>query len=210
MLEGVIPAGDTLRVIYESPNDVTDRYKIEGVFVSSIVDYEVTDMDTGSGITTSIDSDELVFDPDDVEDGRNVLVRYYLTDTSQKLSIKLSKAPIKGSLEIEADADSDDCANNASVDSENTVQFTCSVADMRSATVTYEYETEIQTQFELDFDKEILEDERRIWRVYVDGEATDKYQRDGNIISIDAEQVPRNAEIVVVVAPKELKDEDLE
>jgi hypothetical protein len=136
----------------------------------------VTDATTGEPVAgVSVAGASVVFDAAAFGDGRQLIVRYR-DEVSVITSLKLTQAPLPGSLRL----DSEDC-QLGDVGTDLTVSLTCSDPGAGLVTVRYTYATARLDEFVL---SDVTQPDAGTWAVFLDGEPVLGFARVGSTITL--------------------------
>lgn len=136
-------------------------------------------------------------DPASFKDNVVVTVSYRNSE-SNKNTYMLANEPVAGSLKIDSKILDCELGKGIEVQGQN-IMVDCLIGSTPFVNVSYEYELPQVRRFEL---KSVLDAEVGTWTVLVDGVATDKYKREGNVISFD-EELARGAIVSIVFERKD-------
>lgn len=155
---------------------------------------EVTaqDQETGEVIPVTVDGTELVFDEADVADGRRIIVTYDYGDTGEILSHQLPHTPIDGSVSVKGEG-TNDCIDDVLV-TDRTVSYTCDASELAEVIISYRYVAQRFTSFEVVGG---LPEECQV-QVFVNGRASQAWQRDGNSILLPEDELEFDAKVRIV------------
>jgi hypothetical protein len=149
----------------------------------------------GTLLTMTVDGSQLVFNEDDVTDGRAVTVTYDYGDRDTELQYELAHDPIDGTLTVErADEASSRCIKDIAV-SGREVSFHCDGEELGEVKAIYDFVAERYRSFTVPADGSRSD---AMWQVFVDGSAV-TFTRDGNVVTVADRDVPGDGSIVRVM-----------
>ncbi len=151
------------------------------------------DKQSGESISYEQTEKSVIFKREDFAVGREI---EFLQDYKKKtnFNFRLPHEPIPGSIKISESGEKCE-PNQIKVWENRWVSVNCDLNKERIVQVSYDYETDIKSEFIM---SDLGDIENTIWQVKVAGEVYTDFVREGNTVKI-AEKLPAHTEIVISV-----------
>jgi hypothetical protein len=167
--------------------------------LTEVQEITAKDKSTGETIAFDVKDDFLEFNPDTVEDGRELVIVYDYGRKNTRLSHELSQDPIPESVTLSSQNSKDECIQNVKVSGRD-VLFDCSEDSIDDVTISYNYVEEKFDSFKIK--EQVTEDD--LVQVFVDGSAIQSFTRKGQIVTIPQNQLKLESKIRILVLASNL------
>jgi hypothetical protein len=196
--EQTVPAGKTIVIKFLTLDRNTNKTNFQlaaDLAGDEPVNLEVINFTTKTKLSASFRDGFVMIDPSDFVEEQNIEVSF-VHPMSENNEIKISHIPIEDSIKIFAKTDGDEtlpCDAADIVFVSASIKFYCSLPTNSIIHISYEYETERQTTFDL---VEIPYAHLATWRVFINGNSTEDFVSKGTKLSF-LQELPPGATIKV-------------
>jgi hypothetical protein len=177
LLKHVPPDDALIDLVYNFTKEITSSYTIPTIPVNGYMEAsELIDAKSGKSMSHRIQGQTLTLDPKEVQDNRQVNLTYRFYPNEDRFTIALPHTPNESSIAVSAE--------NCEIKDINlkipSITLYCSNGVPEMLDINYSYQTPVQHIFELEEKAHMQR-----WRVWVDGQITNKYHLEGSFIHID-------------------------
>jgi len=138
----------------------------------------------------------LIFNPQDIVDGRSVLVAWDFGEKTKNHTLALRALPMANTLKILSDRQGVDCMQNVLIQNK-VLTFECSNAEVNSIAINYSFIKSHSHIFTIG--SEIPTGTDTYWRVYLNDKEIYRFKRNGSVLELDPADVPEHSKVKVHV-----------
>lgn len=180
---------------FDERNKVT-QYPLSGFDPAAQPTLSVRDEVNSEPIAFEFSGDTLTIAPEEIYEGRKVIVSFDYQNQGKVMTHELPFEPIAGSLELHAPEASADCIQDLSIAGKQ-LSYSCQGERLGQIDVTYKYVAERYTQFDLG----PLPAEGSLYaKVFVDGAAIEDYDFEGSIVTIPEKLMTPESTVKIMVS----------